>query len=121
MNKIKLIKYNAKLDNYIFTKGSNHFVAFTLPNGINGIHTTKNFYVDTKTMKIRYTSMTGDNASYNELRDYYLEIADGIYLFMLGGSDDLHNLTITRLNIYSSAWEDLEHCAEVIIELAKEI
>lgn len=121
MDKIKLIKNNVKFGRYIFEKGLNHFTEFTLPNGIKGVYTTKNFYVDTKTMKSRYSEMKCDNASYNELRDYYLEIKPGIYLFILIGSDDSHDSTIERLNEHSSAWEDLEQQAKCVIESAKEV
>lgn len=121
MQKIKLIKNNMKIGYYIFEKNSDHFTEFILPNDIRGVYTTKNFYADTKFLKIRYSEMKCDNASYNELRDYYLEITDDVYLYMLIDSDDSHDSTIARLTAHSSAWEDLNQQAQIVIESAKEI
>ena len=121
MNKIKLIKFNQKLGHYIFKKELNHFTEFILLNGIKGVYTDKNFYLDTESLKIRYSTMTGGNASYNILRDYYLEITDGVYLFQLIGSDDQHDSTIARLNVHSSAWKDLDQQVKDVIAAAKEI
>ena len=121
MKKIKLIRSNAKIGNYIFEKGLNHFVEFTLPNGIKGVYTLKNFFINTKTEKIQYQTMNCDNASYDELRDYYLEIESGIYYYMTIGSDCQHKDTLETLNRQSDHWPALKDKRHEIVKSAKVI
>lgn len=71
-------KVNGEIINWVATIPSKHLRTCTV-DGYTIITTNRNYYLDTKAMKVRYQTMTTENASYDSLVDVYVEVYPGLY------------------------------------------
>lgn len=76
---VRTAKVNNEPITWIATIPTNSLNILTV-NGINMVTTNRNYYLDTKAMKVRYETMSTEGASYDILLDIYVEFYPGIYI-----------------------------------------
>jgi len=107
-----------KTQNWIKTVPAKAF-NFINANGVTFAAVQRNYYLDSKTGKIRYQSTNCDNASYNHLYYVYIEFYPGIFAFCGTATDGDNSMTQrieTALNKFSQLSEEsINHFRESLI------
>jgi hypothetical protein len=85
VNKVKVINNNVKIGYYGQMRNANNFEQKVV-DGITLAITDKNYYIDTKTMKPKFTKMMVGQASYSAMYSIYAVVNDA-YIYVMVSSD----------------------------------
>lgn len=90
---------------WIHTRPAKNF-KFMTANGVEFAITENNYYLDTKTDKIRYTFQDCTGSSYKHLYCVYMQVYPGIFAFCSTAGDD--GLTDV-MNRFAKIYHDMDY------------
>lgn len=90
---------------WIHTRPANNF-KFIVANGVEFAITENNYYLDTKTDKIKYIFQDCTNASYKHLYGVYMQVYPGIFAYVSIATENNLSDVMTR---YAKIYHDMDY------------